>query len=485
MQNNASGRKGIQCGPSLSQSMGLGGESSCLQKYYIMIKSLQKITEKLFGAQHDFRVRLFNIMAAAGTLISLITGVSGFFTGSGLANFLLCMITMSVSAALLWYSFFSGKYQLCYMISCFCIFLVLFPALFFSVGGYHSGMPSFFIFAVVFTVFMLEGKKMVIITAAELSVYTAVCIFAYHYPDKINSFNSEEGLFIDIIIGFIVVSAALGITMALHLKIYNSRQNELEAARRQVEEYAIMKSELFAGMSHEMRTPLTVMSAYAQFAVEQIRESSAAGLPGVNEQTLADLATISDEAKRLAEMADGTLKILMTASAADKNGASRTEQQDDVFAAGKNLKVDMGALSSRIVRILEHVASRKGKQLSIVIKDTIPQISGDADALIQLVWNLLHNAVIHSDGKNIKLNIESHGFDGDCGVKVTVNDDGTAIAPELLPRIFDRGVSGRPNGSGIGLAICRDIAKRHGGDIFVQSGCEGTCVTVLLRGIGG
>ena len=53
-----------------------------------------------------------------------------------------------------------------------------------------------------------------------------------------------------------------------------------------------------------MRTPLTVMSGYAQFAVEQIRVS------GANEQTLADLFTISEEAKRLAEMADGTQKIL-------------------------------------------------------------------------------------------------------------------------------------------------------------------------------
>ena len=81
---------------------------------------------------------------------------------------------------------------------------------------------------------------------------------------------------------------------------------EIEAARKQSEEYAKMKGDIFAVMSHEMRTPLTIMSAYAQFAVEQLWES------GPNEQTLDNLSTISDEAKRLAEMADTTLKVLMT-----------------------------------------------------------------------------------------------------------------------------------------------------------------------------
>ena len=118
--------------------------------------------------------------------------------------------------------------------------------------------------------------------------------------------------------------------MALHFRLYKQRQKELEAARRQVEEYARMKSELFTGMSHEMRTPLTVMSAYAQFAVEQIRES------GANEQTLDDLATISDEAKRLAEMADGTLKILMSGS----GGTDESETDDQQ----KNTPVDAGDL---------------------------------------------------------------------------------------------------------------------------------------------
>jgi signal transduction histidine kinase len=247
--------------------------------------------------------------------------------------------------------------------------------------------------------------------------------------------------------------------MSLHFKLYKQRQAELEAARSQVEEYAKMKSELFAGMSHEMRTPLTIMSAYAQFAVGQIRES------GVNEQTLADLATISDEAKRLAVMADGTMKVLM--------GGSET----DDTRIYKRSPINVGDLCLRLVMLLKPVASRKGMELSATVTDDIPTVPGDVDAITQLVWNILQNAITHSGGKVIELVV---GPDGE-NVKVTVNDDGAGVDPDILPHIFERGISGKEGGSGIGLSICRDIAERHGGEITVKSEPgAGTGVTVVL-----
>jgi len=441
-----------------------------------MIKTLQKTIKKLFNSQLEFRARLFNIMAVAGILISLVTGIMGIFIGAGLDNFLLCLAAFVITIILLWYSFTRGNHQFCYMITVILVFFVLFPALFFSAGGYYSGMPSFFIFAVMFTVFMLEGKKTLVVVALELALYTSLCIYAYHNPDSVDFFDTEANLLIDILIGFVFVSVALSITMALHFRVYNQRQRELEAAQKKVEELAKMKSELFAGISHEMRTPLTVMSTYAQFAVEQIRES------GANEQTLADLATISGEAKRLAEIADGTLKVFMSTS------GTGTDMQ-------KKSQVDMIDLSSRIVRLFKPIALRSGKKMLVLINDKIqdnscennprqkgPEIFGDADALTQLLWNLFQNAIIHSEGKTITLNIEQD----DDSVKVTVSDDGIGIDPGILPYIFERGVSGKKEGSGIGLSICRYIAKQHRGDISVRSEPEkGTTVTVLLRGLAG
>jgi signal transduction histidine kinase len=433
-----------------------------------MLSFLRNIAKKLFNTHLDFRARLFNILAIAGILISLITGIMGIFIGAGLANLLLCLAAIVIASLLLWYSLVSAKYQLCYMITIISVFLGLFPALFFSVGGYHSGMPSYFIFAVLFTVFMLEGKKAPVMVLLELAVYTSLCFYARYNPASIKPFNTEAALFTDILVSFLVASVALAITMSLHFRLYKQRQKELEIARQQIEEYARMKSELFAAMSHEMRTPLTVMSAYAQYAVKQIRKS------GTNEQTLNDLATISSEAERLAEMADGTLKILMTTD--EIKGT-------DVLVSNRGQKimsVDIGDLSSRLVRFMEPLASRKGCKLSVAIKNGMTEIPGDTDSLTQLLWNLLQNAITHSQSSCVSLTVETD----EGGVTITVNDNGSGIEPDILPRIFERGISGKNGGSGLGLAICRDIAKLHGGDISVQSELgRGTCVTVTLHGI--
>jgi len=424
---------------------------------------LRKTGGKLFGSRIEFRVRLFNILASAGVCIGFVFTVFDIINNTGAINVVTSAVSMIISMALLYYSSRSGRYQFCYMVTIIVIFLGIFPLFFFLAGAYYGSMPGFFIFAVVFTILMLEGKKALVMVVIELTLYISLFLISYHYPQTIKWYTTNLEMLLDTMISFVVISVSLGITMFLHLRLYNRQNRELEAARKQAEEFAEMKSELFAGMSHEMRTPLTVMSAYAQFAVEQIRNE------GANEQTLADLASISDEAKRLAEMADGTLKILMS-----------TSESNETVRRKASL-VNLGDVSGRLARLLEPIASRKGRKLTAHIKDNIPDILGNADELTQLLWNILQNALTHSGG-NTELSAEAYGG----SVIVTVKDDGGGIDASLLPRIFERGVSGKKGGTGIGLSICRDIAMRHGGDIRAESETgKGTCITVTLNGMTG
>jgi signal transduction histidine kinase len=180
---------------------------------------------------------------------------------------------------------------------------------------------------------------------------------------------------------------------------------------------------------------------------EEIKEN------GANEQTLADLAAISGESRRLAEMADGTLKILL----------SETEAPPD---EQKNFPVDIGEISKSIARLFEPVAKRNGRKLTVAIGRDIPQIPGDPGALTQLLWNILQNAIIHSQCKNIELLVEASGL---IDVTITIRDDGCGINSDILPHIFERGIV-EQGGSGIGLSICREVARRHGGSIDIRSG---------------
>jgi signal transduction histidine kinase len=420
-----------------------------------MLHFLRKTVSLFFGNQLDFRVRLFNVLATGGMLAGLIMGAINAANGGGILSVITGVSSAGLSFALLYYAYKSGRNQVCYLITIAVIFMGYFPSLFFRMGGYHGGKIAFFIFAVVYTAYMLEGKLAVIVTIIELFVYTGVFVYAYLKPESVTVLPSEFGYLTDSISNFIFVSIALSVTLIIHLNMYNRQQRELEAARKQAEEYARMKSELFADMSHEMRTPLTVMSGYAQYAVEQIRQK------GMNEQTLADLATIGDEANRLAEMADGTLRILMSASDGSSN---------------QTTDVDIGALATRLAHLFGAIAVRKKRKLTSDIAEKLPTVHGDMDALTQLLWNILQNAVTHSKG-DVALSAALEGT----SVKLVVKDNGAGIPPELLPRVFERGVSGSENGSGIGLALCRDIARRHGGDIVIESELgAGTSVTITL-----
>ncbi|MDR1933243.1 MAG: hypothetical protein LBQ57_10550 [Spirochaetales bacterium] len=94
------------------------------------------------------------MLAVAGALISLAAAVLGTFTGAAPMNSPGCLLSFLLAAALLYYSNRTGRYRVCYIITITVVFILLFPVMFFTAGGYHSGMPAFFVFAVVFTMFL-------------------------------------------------------------------------------------------------------------------------------------------------------------------------------------------------------------------------------------------------------------------------------------------------------------------------------------------
>lgn len=109
---------------------------------------LRNIFHSLFSPTLDFRVRLFNILALGGTVISLIMTFLSLGTGSW-ENVLINFALVAVSGGLFLYSYYSGKYQRCYLITIVVIFLIVFPVMFFTSGGYRGGMPACLIHLVI------------------------------------------------------------------------------------------------------------------------------------------------------------------------------------------------------------------------------------------------------------------------------------------------------------------------------------------------
>ncbi len=230
------------------------------------------------------------------------------------------------------------------------------------------------------------------------------------------------------------------------------------AAAREAEQAAAMENALLAReakvreemvrtFSHEVRTPLTVISTYAQLAVRQIRQGN------LDEQTIDGLDAVYAEAQRIADLAAGAL--------------SPRGKDDEV--------IDLAAIARQLARLYAPVASTAGRALTVNLARKLPA-RGNAGEIAQVISNLLDNAVKHGKFGGIDLD----GNMNDEFVYVIVTDYGAGIPPALLPGVLTRGVSGGV-GLGLGLAIADDIARKHGGRLLIESEVGlGTVATLLL-----
>jgi len=418
-----------------------------------VIRFLRFISDKFLAKRLDFRVRLFNVLAIAGMTIGIMMSVLGVFTNAGFWNVLVNMIAAALAFCLLYYSYKSGKYQQCYMFTTIIIFLIFFPALFFTGGGYHSGMPSFFVFAVLFTVFMLEGKKMIVMAVMEMLVYIGICLAAYAYPQSVHFFETEQEFLTDIIIGFSSVSLALGVTLYIHFRMYNKQQRELEAARVEALRLSKAKSNFLANMSHEIRTPINVMLGMNEVIIrekgsDRIRDYSL-NIQNAGKTLLALIDNILDMSK----IESGKLEIV-------SENYQTADLIDDLAMIG-----------------MERVG-RRGIGFKIQADENLPcGLTGDFLHIKQVVVNFLSNAAKYTEQGCVTLSFAQKPGKATDEILlcVSVSDTGIGIKEENIALLFDAFTRGdfpthrNIEGTGLGLAIAKKFTELMQGRIDVKS----------------
>jgi signal transduction histidine kinase len=224
-----------------------------------------------------------------------------------------------------------------------------------------------------------------------------------------------------------------------------------QAARMESDAANRMKDEFLGTISHELRTPLNAMLGW----VHLIRTGKL------------DAAT---EARGLESLERNV-----------RQQAQITADLLDVSAAlTGRLTMEMRpvALMSVITEATAQVttaASAKDVSLNVSGPETPVVVRGDANRLRQVMWHLLANAIKFTPrGGAIALQIETNDH-----VCVTVRDSGPGIAPEFLPRIFDRFTQADSSptrsagGLGVGLSLVRELVERHGGEIRAANAPDG------------
>ncbi|MCR4891040.1 MAG: response regulator [Lachnospiraceae bacterium] len=429
----------------------------------------QRIWKFLFPANEEIQGNIFNLLAMGGFIVCIVTAFYNLALGLGVWNFLVTLSGAVYSVSMMVYVRKTRKYRGALILTVITIFLGLYTYLFFLSGGYHSGMPSFFIFAVVFTAFMLDGPIMPVLVFVELLWYAIICLYAYYNPLPDNIMNDEGAYLIDVIVSEIMVSCILAITMYLQIQVYKQKQTELDRTRQQAEKANMAKSDFLAKMSHDIRTPLNTMLATNELILQN---------------------TSSREIREWVNDSNNCGQILLT-MINDMLDISRIE-------AGKSehLKKPYGTeiLFDEICRAWGIQAERAG--LDFIYQknsDIPPELIGDERAVWKILDNLLSNAVKYTPEGYIEVKIDFVEKIGPKGgpqsgeLLISVEDSGIGIAPEYRESIFrpfERGSEEAfrdVEGSGLGLAIVKDLVEGAGGDIsFESSPGQGTTFMVRL-----
>ncbi len=223
-------------------------------------------------------------------------------------------------------------------------------------------------------------------------------------------------------------------------------------AERQIDR---LKTEFVSLVSHELRTPLSSIKAYAEILLKKPDRDT--------NQRVEFLNIINEETDRLTRLINDILNITKI-----------EERKIDL----ERKPVDISEVIDKSVSAHRSSGQRKNITIDVGVQRDIPQIWGDEDSLMQVLANLLNNAIKFTpEGGEIRVSAEYlHEDSRPSGeVEVRVRDSGVGIPSEYLEKIFERfyridvPFTEGEIGTGLGLYFCKYIVERHGGRIWAES----------------
>jgi Na+/proline symporter/signal transduction histidine kinase len=224
---------------------------------------------------------------------------------------------------------------------------------------------------------------------------------------------------------------------------------ELRAANESLKELDRLKDDFMSSVTHELRTPLTSIRALSEMLLDDPHMDLG--------DRMRFLGIVVSETERLTRLVNQVLDLAKIESG---------------LAEWHNSDVDMRQLVVHATEATRQLFLDRGAAVEVVLPEDAPHLRADHDRLLQVMLNLLSNAA--------KFIPKQHGWvrvelaSGEDDVTVTVEDNGPGIAAAFMPYVFDKFRQGgdqrdRPQGTGLGLPISRQIIEHFGGSMWVES----------------
>ena len=216
------------------------------------------------------------------------------------------------------------------------------------------------------------------------------------------------------------------------------------------------RSDLVATVAHELRSPLTGVKGFVATLLSKWDK-----LNDAQKQLM--LETVNADADRLTRLIAELLDVA---------------------------RIDTGRLSlfprpvefdTAVDRALQSVRAGTGREIALEVSGTLPQILADPDKLVQVITNLVENAIRHGDGR---VHLQASAIEGDDpfrGVILHVDDEGEGISPAIRSRVFTKfWKHGSRGGSGLGMYIVHGLVSAHGGTIHIDDAPSGGARITIL-----
>jgi signal transduction histidine kinase len=210
-----------------------------------------------------------------------------------------------------------------------------------------------------------------------------------------------------------------------------------------------MKSAFVSMASHELRTPLTAIKEGIRLVVQERTGR-------LNSEQKEFLGIAQRNVDRLARLINDILDF------------QKLESGRTYLGTQEN---DINEIVREIIETMTSLANEKGLNLITQLDDTVPKIKCDKDKIIQVLTNIVNNAIKFTERGSITIATAAD----DNIAQVSVSDTGPGIKKEDLPKLFNEfeqlagGGDRKTGGSGLGLAISRKIIEKHNGKIWAES----------------